>query len=198
MIIRPIKIAIITSSTDPTNGWGNITCELCRNLWRGALVDLYLPKGSPDIEGFVGRYFPILPKMIFSARTPKLISFFLAGLRIYSYSLIGYGTYDIIHSLFAFPYCITAAVVAKLHRAPLIIGVQGTYGVKPLNQQPDRALLTWAYRQANQIICCSNYTKNRIEKATGIKNIKVIPNGVNYERFASIADISESRGVNES
>ena len=183
MIYPTTKIAIITSSTDPTNGWGNITCEYCKQACKSILIDLYAPRGSPDIEGYIGRFFPILPQMIFSARTPRIISFILAGILVYWYSLIGYGGYKLVHSLFAFPYCVTAAIAAKLMRVPLIIGVQGTYGVRPLNQQPDRMLLTWAYRQASQIICCSNYTKNRIEEATGIQGIKVIPNGVNFERF---------------
>ena len=183
MIYPTTKIAIITSSTEPTNGWGNITCEYCKQACRSILIDLYAPKGSPDIEGYIGRFFPILPQMIFSARTPRIISFILAGILVYWYSLIGYGGYKLVHSLFAFPYCVTAAIAAKLMRVPLIIGVQGTYGVRPLYQQPDRMLLTWAYRQASQIICCSNYTKNRIEEATGIQGIKVIPNGVNFERF---------------
>lgn len=183
-MIHPRKVAIITSSTDPTNGWGNITCEYCREASKGILIDLYAPRGSSYIEGFIGHFKPILPGMIFSARTPRLIHFFLAGLRIF-----GTSKYDIIHSLFAFPYCISAAIASKVYRIPLIIGVQGTYGVKPLNQQPDRALLVWAYKQAEKIICCSQYTKKRIEDATGLTNIVVIPNGVNYERFTGQTNI---------
>jgi len=181
-----MKVTIISASTDPTNGWGNITCELCSRLSQKVTLELYAPKDSKTSGDFGYEIKAILPGHMLSARSPAFLKMLMSALQIK-------GNTDIIHSLFAFPYAIPAAISAKLHRKPLIIGAQGTYGVKPLRQQPDHFLLEWAYRNANLVHCASKYTESRIRNATNIEHTCVIPNGVNYERFARAIDISQLR-----
>lgn len=179
-----MKIAIISTSIDPTNGWGNITGELCSRLSKEVDIQLYVPKDSKVSDDFGYEIKAILPRQMLSARTPVFLRMLLSAIKID-------GNSDIIHSLFAFPYAIPAAMAARIHRKPLIIGTQGTYGVKPLYHQPDRLLLSWAYKTARIIHCVSRYTEHRIKDAAGINNTCVIPNGVNYERFVKHIDTSD-------
>ena len=146
-------------------------------------IELYLPKNSKVSGDFGYEIKANLPNPMLSARSPIFFKILMSARQIK-------GSGDIIHSLFAFPYAIPAAISAKIHRKPLIIGAQGTYGVKPLSQQPDRLLLLWAYQNADLIHCASKYTESRIKNATNIKHTCVIPNGVNYERFVKDPDIS--------
>lgn len=180
-----MKVEIISASMNPTNGWGNITYELCSGLSKECEITLYIPKKEENFAKKVDyEVRAILPDPVFSARTLNFLKILLSAIRIKYKG-------DIIHSLFSFPYAITAAIAAKIHRKPLIIGVQGTYGVKPLNQQPDRFLLSWAYKSAKLVHCASKYTEKRIREASGINNTCVIPNAVNFERFAKRVNISD-------
>lgn len=188
-----MKITVVSSSIDPTNGWGNITYELCRQLSQSHELELYLPRNCELPDDCHYDIKPVLPPPMLTARTPlfcRMLSSFMA--------IKPRG--DVVHSLFAFPYAIPAAISATLHKKPLIVGMQGTYGIKPLSRQPDRSLLMWAYRRATMIHCASGYTKERLlgHADFGNKTV-VIPNGVNYERFNKDSvypeDVFKSGGI---
>jgi phosphatidylinositol alpha-1,6-mannosyltransferase len=67
---------------------------------------------------------------------------------------------------------------------PFIVGAQGTYGVKPLTEQPERILLKYAYNTAKAIHVPSVYTRDAILKYAGENyDITVIHNGVDFNRF---------------
>ena len=178
-----MKVSIVSKSIDPANGCGNITTELCSRLSKEVAIDLYIPKGNAVSDDLGCNIKAVLPGSVLSARSPVFLKILMSARKIKDNS-------DIIHSLFAFPYAIPTAIAARVHQKPLIIGAQGTYGVKPLNQQPDRWLLSWALKNADLVHCPSRYTEYRMRNGTKINRTRVIPNGVNYERFAGGTDVS--------
>ena len=109
-----MKVAVISSTISPTNGWGNITVELCSQLSKHIDIDLYVPRGEVIPPGVSYKVRPVLPPPMLSARSLAFAKVLLSAL------LIRPGA-DIIHSLFAFPYAVPAAIAARFYRKPLII-----------------------------------------------------------------------------
>jgi hypothetical protein len=44
--IEKMKVALISPSIDPKNGWGNITYGLCKRLMDEIELKIYVPKGE--------------------------------------------------------------------------------------------------------------------------------------------------------
>jgi phosphatidylinositol alpha-1,6-mannosyltransferase len=181
-----MRIAIFSTSLDIRGGYGNITYELCQRLKNRVDFTLYLPK-SEDRNIYIDypvKY--ILPEFVFSFKTRKFLNY------LFEPNIEQIQDFDIIHSLFSFPYCILAAKIAKKYKKPLIIGAQGTYGVAPLIHWPEKYFLVKAYNQADLIFTPSQFTKEKIQEFSGTKTkIIVIHNGVDFDRFQKKQDIKE-------
>jgi phosphatidylinositol alpha-1,6-mannosyltransferase len=184
-----MRIALFSSTADAKNGYGNITVEFCRALKAlGVQFTLFLPEAE---KKFARQYISeiptefVLPPYIFELKNPKSLLYL---------KNIDCSAYDLIHSIFDFPYCVFAARLAKKYKKPFMMGSQGTYGVVPLFRFPDRLALEFAYGQAKKIIVPSEFTKDIILRHTKKQyKIDVIHNGVNFNRFASSCDSSAIR-----
>jgi glycosyltransferase involved in cell wall biosynthesis len=181
-----MAIAVFSSTIDPRDGYGNITKEYCTALHeQGQSFTLFLPRSQEHIVR--GNSFPfaircVLPEYIFRIFQPKGLSYFCAT---------DVSQYSIVHSLFAFPYCIHAAVSAAKYRKPFMMGAQGTHGVRPLTYVPEKFLMKWCYGRAVAITTPSRFTRDRIfEYARRTYPITVIHNGVKFERFQRPLDVS--------
>ncbi len=180
-----MKVAIFSFDFDCTFGTGNMTYELCHEFAKKA-VDfvLFLPKVEKNRSSFKGDY-PfetryILPPQITSLKDRHFWEYF---------KVINLSGFTLVHSLFEFPHCFMAAFCAKRNKLPFIMGAQGTYGVLPLTQWPNKYFLKWSYDQAKEIIVPSQFTKEKIrEYAKKDYRISVIHNGVNFSRFDSKPD----------
>jgi len=174
-----VKTAIFSSTVSPKDGYGNITYELTRHLsQRGAEITLFLPESQREFAELFNLPFEVryeLPEYIFRLYQPKALKF---------WKTINVSDFDLIHSLFAFPYCMIAARSAKKYKKPFVMGAQGTHGVRPLTYFPEKIVLKKCYSQAKKVTVPSVYTKQMIEKYSGkTYPIEVIHNGVNFERF---------------
>lgn len=187
-------MVLLSASVDPTNGWGNITRELCLTFYEEFREEieftLYLPKNEQKKDYVVNLPYKkklkfILPNFSFSFRN-LIKSLDYIGTRLGKNA-------DLIHSLFCFPYALIGAKNSWFYRKPFLLGVQGTYGINPLFRFPDNFLLKTVYRKADKIIAPSEFTLNCIHNHAGIANekLKVIHNGVNYERFQKRFDLSK-------
>ena len=184
-----MRIALFSSTADATNGYGNITVEFCRAL-RGLGIDftLFLPESEKKVHAKYLADIPAefsLPPYIFELKNPKSLLYLKS---------IDLSEYDVVHSLFDFPYCVLAARLAKKYKKPFMMGSQGTYGVVPLLRFPDRIAMEYAYAQAKKIIVPSEFTKDIILKHCRKQyEIDVLHNGVNYPRFEASRDVSDIR-----
>lgn len=182
-----MRIALFSSDIERDNGYGNITYELCTALSKNKdiIPVLFLPKSSKkpaEKTAFEIRY--VLPEYIFRIRNRNAIP--------YMFQNIDLRGFDLVHSLFEFPYSFLAARLAKKYNIPFIMGSQGTYGVLPLTYFPEKYFAMWAYRQAREIIVPSAFTREKILEYSGQSYpISIIHNGVNFSRFKDGPDISD-------
>lgn len=177
-------IAIFSPTIDPKDGYGNITFELCNHLKSlGVELTLFLPESQKEIAEGMNLTFPArfeLPEYIFRLHQPKALRYWKS---------IDVSEFDLVHSLFAFPYCLIAARSAKKYKKPFIMGAQGTHGVRPLTYFPEKIVLKKCYKQAKVITVPSEFTKMMIEKYAGkTYPIEVIHNGVHFDRFQKQVD----------
>ncbi|MCA9371232.1 MAG: glycosyltransferase family 4 protein [Candidatus Peregrinibacteria bacterium] len=179
-----MRIAIFSATIDRTNGYGNIAYELCKTLrHEGIEFVLFLPRNekrfTKDLP-FATRC--VLPKNVFRLYQREGWKYFKS---------VDVSAFDIVHSLFAFPFCIPAYRSAKKYGKPFLMGAQGTYGVRPLTQFPENIFLKQCYRSAKAVTVPSVFTKEQIQKYAGREYpITVIHNGVDFNRFQrSVPDI---------
>ncbi|MBM3231156.1 glycosyltransferase family 4 protein [Candidatus Peregrinibacteria bacterium] len=184
-----MRIALFTATADRTNGYGNITYELSRHLHSlGNEVVLFVPRNEAKFVVEWNLPFEIrcvLPKNVFRLYQKEGWKYFRT---------IDVSGFDIVHSLFSFPFCIPAMRSARKYRKPFMMGAQGTYGVRPLTQFPERWFLKQCYRRAAAIAVPSMYTKEKICEYAGERYpITVIHNGVDYARFSRPVDTRKVR-----
>lgn len=176
-----MKVLLLSSTDDPTNGYGNITKELVSYLDGRVDFRLLLPK---DESGDRYRSYSaerVLPPYIFNLKTPKVFEYLKFDWPA--------SDCDVIHSIFEFPYALIAARLAKRYNKPLIIGTQGTYAIQPLFWKPEKWFIKWAYNFAKTITAPSNFTRDNIIKYSKTKSpVKIIHNAVNFERFQKPTD----------
>jgi phosphatidylinositol alpha-1,6-mannosyltransferase len=90
----------------------------------------------------------------------------------------------VIHALIE-PYAPLAAAVAEAR--PLVITGHGSY-VRAPRPAASRALYTWAFRRG-LIVCVSRYTAQVTTAAIPGADTRVIPNGIDFERFGAIQPV---------
>lgn len=184
-----MRIALFSSTLDISNGYGNVTYEFCNSLdQQGVDFKLFLPGTEKDRIKKLNPHFAVdclLPPYIFRLKSKHIFRYL---------KFIDISKFNLIHSLFDFPYCVLAAWSASCYHKPFIMGAQGTYGVLPLTYFPEKFLLKWAYGRAKQIIVPSLFTKEQIIFYSK-RNfpISIIHNGVNFTRFQNVPDIAALR-----
>ena len=179
-----MRVALFSNTAEPKDGYGNITVELTRALSiAGINCTLFLPRSQKDTADRAAFSFPVsctLPEYVYRIFQPKGLGYFRAQ------NVAGF---DLIHDLFAFPYCIAAAASSRKHGIPFVTGAQGTHGVRPLSWFPERQLLKYCYGHARGIAVPSEFTKQKIHELSGKEYpITVIHNGVHFERFQKSVD----------
>ncbi|TSC80445.1 MAG: putative glycosyltransferase [Candidatus Peregrinibacteria bacterium Gr01-1014_25] len=184
-----MRVALFSSTLDVRNGYGNITFELTRELCaQGIDAELFLPTSEQRFAKANPAPCPthcVLPEYIYRIHQPRAVSY------LRPLDLRGF---DIVHSVFDFPYCVYAAWQARRAKRPFLMGVQGTYGVVPLVYWPEKHLMRWCYRQARRVIVPSQFTKDMIQQYAGEQYpIDIIHNGVRTDRFLRPADTAEIR-----
>lgn len=183
-----MNIAVFSSTLDSHDGYGTITHQLVRHLVKKGLhITLFLPK---DATRQVNKFSwcdvrPVLPRYIFRVKPHSAIQYM---------KQLDIADAQIVHSLFAFPYCFMAARAAHRRDVPFLMGAQGTYGVLPLTYTPEKYMLRWSYGQARTVIVPSEYTKQEILRLCGkTYPIRIVHNGVDFERFDTPVDITSIR-----
>ncbi len=184
-----MRLALFSSTVDARDGYGNITFELSQHLARaGTSITLFLPASQKSVADRLNLPFPVrceLPEYIYRIYQPRALGY------LKTFDLSGF---DLVHSLFEFPYCLMALRSARRNRLPFLMGAQGTHGVRPLTYFPERPIIKWCYRQAHSFVVPSQCTKNMVEEyAHEQYRIEVIHNGVNFERFQRDTDPSKLR-----
>jgi glycosyltransferase involved in cell wall biosynthesis len=217
-----LKVLLLSSSIEPTAGWGKVTYELCRQLWtrNDISFDLHIPVDALVDERlpFRSHVYNVLPPWTGTfAKDPRRL-FRLICRRLTA-------RYDLVHAIVEFPYAILAYSTGKRLKAPYVISVHGTYAVapfKPRLSDPSSCQISkvmrqventffrprfdvWPYRlalrEATFVTAPSRFTAEAMTHASGIhRAVEIVHNAVDFERFQKPLDthrIRQSYGISK-
>jgi len=115
------------------------------------------------------------------------------GLFLKSWSLIDGLDIDIIHAVMIYPSAMVGTLLKKLTHKPLIFTAQGLI-IDVIRRHKTitdsyggilRPFIGWALGQCDFITCVSNVVERKVKQfGRGNQNIRVIPNGVDINRFS--------------
>ena len=163
-----MMIILISSTAEPTSGWGAITHHHCLALLRqGVPFVLLLPKNAPRAQTeYSDRIKYLLPHLPLSFANflewPKII-------RFWSSLKINAAPDSLVHSLVDFPYAVWGWYFAKKNKLPFIFNAAGSYSVAPFFRFPDRHLFLPVYKNARAIIAISQFTAEKMVEAAGLQ-----------------------------
>lgn len=168
-----MKILLLSSTNNPSNGYGSVTHNLCDFLSKKVEIILYLPKNCERINvSYPVKY--VLPDYTYTFKSKKIIDYLMFS----SNEKI-----DIVHSLVEFPYVLLGDKISASLRIPHVISTYGSYSVSHLSMWPEKRFMKQAYARAKLIIVSSLFTKN-ILQSYGIKTpINVIHPGIDAGRI---------------
>jgi glycosyltransferase involved in cell wall biosynthesis len=169
-----MKVLYLVNSFDPRAGWGRFALELIpRLVERGVDASILAEIGS-DYPG---------EKVILKRSWRAITSSFKVR------QLLIKNGFDLIHSLEANPYAITAYLASLGLGKKKIITTTGAYSIQPLYRTRTRQLLKRTYRDAQRILCISQYIKDELSRVVAVDNTEVITLGVDFEKFAGSREI---------
>ncbi len=175
-----MRVGIFASELSHQHGWAHYSASLIRAL-RAHGIDMVIltPRGSIPPDDL--RHLPIHPILPPVTPIARGMVAQLAALIPQSRRLL-HGC-DVIHA-HAEPYLPLAVAVAGKHR--LFVTGHGSY-VRIESAYPcyARPIYQWAFRRA-QIGCVSEFTARAVQQGIPGAHPFVIPNGVDWERFAAL------------
>ncbi len=154
----PSKILLITNTADPAfGGWGKYTHDLVAAL-KGEGVHVSVEYIQAPLR---------LKRHFFLGWWAALRLFFkYRGKDIH-----------VVHCVVE-PYAFITSLLAFFLRVPYVLTLHGTYSIILLDHPVYKIFQSWSYRHAKSLVAVSAYTKFRIEKYLHLKNLTVIPNGI--------------------
>ena len=177
-----MKICLLTDELSYKHGWGRYSIAVIRALLRhGADLRILSPKRlctetdlieHPDHHSISS----------FLWETRSLLSTTLTNWRTVSRLV---SDCDVVHCITE-PYAPVAALAAG--KRPQLITAHGTYSIYPLTRRKDALLLRYAYKRASAVLCVSRFTERRLREKVSSVVTRVVPEGVDFERFQAHAD----------
>ena len=151
-----MKILIVATHGNPTEGWGTETSTSVKGLLeRGHQVELLVHRKADDLT--VTQHV-LLPEPLVTLRSP------LALLKTASaiHRCIKQMQPDIVHVMTE-PYVLAIPLLRMIMRLPpVILTANGTYAIAPLRDWRTRGLMQSAYRHVTHILAISTYTQKRM------------------------------------
>lgn len=179
-----MKIALISPTAVPTDGWGNFTHHYAATLAAKEVeFRLFLPRGHSRLEvPWRERISYHLPQAHLRYGQWRFLSTYLA-------SIAEFGEFDLVHSLFATPAAYIAYKAARAHGIPMVMGAQGTYGIMPFLHRFDRRFHGRVLDSVDRLVVPSHFVKSvllNFHRGRDLGDrIRILPNGIdtaNYHR----------------
>ncbi|GBC71879.1 GDP-mannose-dependent alpha-(1-6)-phosphatidylinositol monomannoside mannosyltransferase [Candidatus Calditenuaceae archaeon HR02] len=188
MAIKELRVALLAPVWGRRGGWSRVVEKMTPLIAEKVETTLFVPVNSTRMGGsfnFGVKY--VLPPLSFHPLHPRVVKYtlrFLHDLR--------QGKYDLIQTYDSWPLSFLGGLGSRLFDVPLFVGAHGTAAIKPLFNMKTRQSLVWSYKIARAIFCISSFTKNMLERITGLSKFHILPlDGVDYEFFAKQRDISD-------
>ena len=111
-----------------------------------------------------------------------LIPFFILSEVFSTFALVGRNKFNLLHAHWVIPQGFIAALIKKIYGVPYIVTAHAG-DVFPVKSRFLRVFARFALRNADYCTVNSDYTKNSVTKILPLKNIKIIPMGVDVGVF---------------
>jgi glycosyltransferase involved in cell wall biosynthesis len=98
--------------------------------------------------------------------------------------------FDVIHSIWGYPWCLPALLKGMLTSTPVVISLRGgeaanlpgiNYGA--MRKLTGRMISLWAYRRAKVLTCLTAFQAGKLKEFGLIRKIEIVPNGADPEKF---------------
>lgn len=175
------KLLILTRSLSVTEGQGRYSIELIKQLASDYEITVFTSEKPHSFETELNKIDLKIHTLPAIDQLTKLSTYLLSTLRLLPYFL----KTDFVHFFSDYPYCTFFFFIPSFVK-PRFITAHGTYAVAPLDNRKSRFLLKQSFKVAKRVICISNFTKLQILKRINLKNIKVINNGINLDKFKKV------------
>jgi len=185
-----MKICFLVNQLSLKDGWGSYAVNLIEHLSKqGIDCSVLSSVKSQENDLSIIKDYKILPPL-FVSRWIKLFVFIKNFFKIRK--IIQQA--DIVHVL-AEPYSLVASWVCG--QRPMLITLHGTYAVDHYKKWYLRGLYSQVYKQAAHLICVSRFTEKEVLKKIPLKNIMVINNGVDYQKFQTpnSSELGQARSI---
>jgi glycosyltransferase involved in cell wall biosynthesis len=146
-------------------------------------------------------YFPGIPEKIKTASGKLQIPFFSLGMAEKLFDIIKKYDIDIVNAHWAIPPGFIATLTKKLHGRPVLITLYGAelWPCVKKGSKIMKWMISYALNKAERVVAISDATRNAAVAISGRKDIEIIPDGIDIERFNPKIDGEEIRkrhGIN--
>lgn len=170
-----MKILYLANTLDTSSGWGRFSKEI---ITRVAATGVEVKVLSENGSGFKN-------EEVMLKRGWRAI---YAAIKVRKY--IKNEHIDVVHSLEANPYAITADFANIGLNTKHIITATGAYSVRPLHRPLTKFIIKRAYRRATNVLCISKYIEDEIKEQVQLKNASIVTLGVDFNKFSGIRKTS--------
>lgn len=175
-----MHVALIAAKPMDSHGWGRYVRSLVGALAAHGGIEMTLITSTdapPDAALPLRAYHRVLPSLTPAPRfsTARILS---AMPRVRQLT----AGCEVSHVI-AEPYALLAPAAL-----PLVVTAHGTYLPQTVSRRVTGRLYRRAYRRA-QIICVSSYTERKVQAALPGAKTRIIPNGVDAERYRRRPDV---------
>ncbi len=178
-----MKVLIITNYLKNESGWGSYSLSLIEQLIKNGFdVTVVCNKKNETFNDI--KQIEILPNPLSFKKNYFLALIYVLRILL---NIKDARNVNLVHC-FVEPYAFIAYLVSKILGVKYFITIHGSYGVKTLQNIFYRFLQITAYKNAQKVICVSNYTKRRVLEYKNLTNFIVIPNGVDSDFLKIVKD----------
>lgn len=163
-----MKILYLCETIDVGSGWGRYTHDLITTVRKQGHEVVIIKGINAKGEGI-----PLIKRGLSMLRCAWQIKKYMKDV-------------DLIHAIDFNPYGIIAYL--SHGKIPYIVTALGTYSVAPLYRWKTKFLTRRTYNSANKVIAMSNYTKERLQQSGIKRDITVVQNGIDLDKFIQTHD----------
>jgi glycosyltransferase involved in cell wall biosynthesis len=170
-----MKLLIVTKTLSEKDGQGRYSLGLIKEL----VVNHELTVLTSEMGDV------LLPPSVKVVSIPNLLSIgkFWLGLKYFFIVKRYLKANDVVHLFTDLPNYLVFSPLLFSRKCPYFITAHGTFSIGSLKSGWRRPILKWIFKRAKKVFCVSSFTKQKIYDLTGLNNLVVINNGVDFDRF---------------
>jgi glycosyltransferase involved in cell wall biosynthesis len=168
---KNITIGFLAPELSSRSGWARYSRSLVEAMSAKANVCVLTERDAKNDSKLTDVH-AVLPMATFGLKAQ-------IGTFLQAYRLLG--SCDVIHCLVE-PYAPAVALAAQLRRIPVTMTLHGTYSVPPKSGLK-RTIMRYMYSRMPIVTSGSAYTEKRTSEEVKLGECRIIPNGVNLEKF---------------